>query len=96
MIVGVHPMRFDGTRPPQPSPPSLPYGILIGPVVVTEHGVDHARRAPASSVRVLGRRSGDPACWCRLSGGPVNGVPAAPYEQLGAVLTHFGLTDLPR
>ena len=91
MVVAVHPLRSDGTRPARPSPPPVPYGILIGPSVITERGVDHARKAPATSVRVLGRRSGDPACWCRLSGGP-----AAPFEQLGAVLAHFGLTGPPR
>jgi hypothetical protein len=96
MIVAVHPTRSGGTRPARPSPPTVPYGILIGSSVITLRGVDHAREAPASAVRVMGRRSGDPACWCRLSGAPVNGVPAAPFEQLGAVLAHFGLSDPPR
>jgi hypothetical protein len=87
MIVAVHPVRAAGTRPAELSPPATPYGLLIGPTVLADRGVDHARRAPAPAVRVLGRRSGDPACWCRFSGGT---GPA--FEQLGAVLRHFGLT----
>jgi hypothetical protein len=91
MIVAVHPTRADGTRPPEVSPPAVPYGVLIGPGVVTERGVDHARLAPATAVRVLGRRSGTPACWCRLDGGATSA-----FEQLAAVLRHFDLTGSPR
>jgi Family of unknown function (DUF6177) len=87
MIVAVHPVRSGGTRPAEVSLPATPYGILIGPTVLADHGVDHARRAPAPTVRVLGRRSGDPACWCRFTGGT---GPA--FEQLGAVLRHFELS----
>jgi hypothetical protein len=87
MIVAVHPVRSGGTRPAEISLPATPYGILIGPTVLAERGVDHARRAPARTVRVLGRRSGDPACWCRFTGGT---GPA--FEQLGAVLRHFELS----
>jgi hypothetical protein len=86
MIVAVHPVRSGGTRPAELSLPATPYGILIGPTVLADRGVDHARRAPAPTVRVLGRRSGDPACWCRFTGGT---GPA--FEQLGAVLRHFDL-----
>lgn len=94
MIVSVHPTRSDGTRPARPSPPATPYGMLIGPEVVTACGVDHAQRAPAASVRVLGRRSGEPACWVRFAGG--GSTPGA-YAQLAGVLRHFDLTpDSPR
>jgi Family of unknown function (DUF6177) len=88
MIVAVHPTRSGGTRPAEPSLPATPYGILIGPTVLADRGVDHARQAPASVVRVLGRRSGDPACWCRL-----DGEPGAAFGRLGAVLRHFGMGD---
>jgi hypothetical protein len=88
MIVAVHPVRAGGTRPAEVSMPATPYGILIGPTVLAVHGVDHARAAPASAVRVLGRRSGDPACWCRL-----DGEPGAAFERLGAVLRHFGVGE---
>jgi hypothetical protein len=87
MIVAVHPVRSGGTRPAEVSLPATPYGILIGPTVLADRGVDHARRAPAPTVRVLGRRSGDPACWCRFTGGT---GPA--FDQLGAVLGHFDLS----
>jgi hypothetical protein len=87
MIVAVHPTRSDGTRPSRVSPPAVPYGVLIGPSVLAERGVDHARDAPATTVRVLGRRSGDPACWCRLDGGPTTS-----FERLGAVLRHFDIS----
>jgi hypothetical protein len=91
MVVAVHPVRTGGTRPSVVSPPAVPYGILIGASVITERGVDHAREAPAASVRVLGRRSGEPAAWCRLSGGP---DPApSPWEQMIAVLRYFGQAD---
>ncbi|MCO1658383.1 DUF6177 family protein [Pseudonocardia humida] len=86
MIVAVHPTRSEGTRPSRVSPPAVPYGVLIGPTVLAERGVDHAREAPATSVRVLGRRSNDPACWCRLDGGPTTS-----FERLDAVLRHFDL-----
>lgn len=88
MIVAVHPVRAAGTRPAEVSLPATPYGILIGPSVLSARGVDHARLAPASAVRVLGRRSGDPACWCRL-----DGEPGAAFDRLGAVLRHFGMGD---
>jgi uncharacterized protein DUF6177 len=88
MIVAVHPVRAAGTRPAEVSLPATPYGILIGPTVLAARGVDHARLAPASAVRVLGRRSGDPACWCRL-----DGEPGAAFDRLGAVLRHFGMGD---
>jgi hypothetical protein len=87
MIVAVHPVRSGGTRPAEVSPPATPYGLLIGPTVLADRGVDHARRAPAPTVRVLGRRSGDPACWCRFTGGT-----GPTFDQLGAVLGHFDLT----
>lgn len=94
MIVSVHPTRSDGTRPARPSPPATPYGMLIGPEVVSACGVDHAQRAPAASVRVLGRRSGEPACWLRFPG---DGSTPAAYAQLAGVLRHFDLTsDSPR
>jgi hypothetical protein len=86
MVVGVHPGRLDGLRPAGPSLPALPYGVLLGAEVVATRGVDHARRAPASSVRLVG----DTACWCRLDGA------AAPYEQLAAVLAHFGASEADR
>ncbi len=85
VVVSVHPVRVGGERPSRPSPPALPYGLLVGHPVLAERGVDHARRAPAGEVRVFGRRSATPGCWCRFTGD----VPA--FEQLTAVLRHFGL-----
>lgn len=85
MVVAVHPVRVDGERPARPSPPALPYGVLVGHPVLAERGADHARRAPAGSVRVFGRRGTTPGCWCRFTGD----VPA--FEQLTAVLRHFGM-----
>jgi hypothetical protein len=87
MIVSVHPIRADGTRPAEPSPPSVPFGMLVGHAVVAERGAEYACFAPASSVRMLRGRKGMPACWCRFDGGPDE-----PYLQLAAVLRHFGLT----
>lgn len=84
-LVAVHPVRVDGERPAGPTLPALPYGVLVGHPVLAERGADHARRAPAGSVRVFGRRSTAPGCWCRFTGD----VPA--FEQLVAVLRHFGL-----
>jgi hypothetical protein len=78
MVVTVHPTRVGGLRPPWPSPPALPYAVLIGPAEVARRGTEHARSAPAGQVRLLGG-----ACWCRLIGD-------SPYEQLAAVLEHFG------
>lgn len=85
MIVAVHPVRVGGERPARPCLPPLPYGVLIGHPVLNEHGVDHARKAPAGTARVFGRRSTTPGLWCRFDGE----VPA--YEQLTAVLKHFGV-----
>lgn len=87
MVVGVHPIRADGTRPAEPSTPPVPFGMLVGHAVVAERGAEYARFAPASSVRMLRGRKGTPACWCRFDGGPDE-----PYLQLAAVLRHFGLT----
>jgi hypothetical protein len=84
-VLAEHPVRIDGQRPARPSPPALPLGVLVGHPVLVERGVDHARRAPAGSVRVFGRRSATPGCWCRFTGD----VPV--FEQLTAVLRHFGL-----
>jgi hypothetical protein len=91
MVVAVHPTRSEGLRPFRVSPPAVPYGVLIGPSVLADRGVDHAREAPAVSVRLFGRRSGDPACWCRLDGGPTTS-----FEALDAVMRHFGLQSSPR
>ena len=78
MVVTVHPTRVGGLRPPWPSPPALPYAVLLGPAEVARRGAEHARSAPAGQVRLIGG-----ACWCRLVGD-------APYEQFAAVLEHFG------
>lgn len=76
MAVGA---RAAGSRPAGHLLPPVPHAVLIGASVVEPHGAEHARRAPATRVRMLG-----PACWCILTGGAV-----APFEQLAAVLTHF-------
>lgn len=78
--VAVHPARRRGLRAPGPSLPALPFGVLIGAEVVGERGAAHALAAPAASVRPAGG-----GVWCRLDGGA-----AAPFEQLLAVLAHFG------
>ncbi len=77
MVVNVHPTRVGGLRPSRPSPPALPYALLVGSAEVARRGGEHAQRAPAGSVRLL-----DGAAWCRFPG-------AAPYEQLAATLEHF-------
>ncbi|MEU4767755.1 DUF6177 family protein [Actinosynnema sp. NPDC023794] len=86
-LVAVHPRRVNGLRPAAPSPPALPYGILVGHEAVGERGAEHARDAPAVAVRLTGSPE-RPACWCLLSGGR-----QAPYEVLTAVLHHFGLPE---
>jgi Family of unknown function (DUF6177) len=87
MIVAAQPGRLAGLRTSRPTPPALPYGILIGHPVVAERGMAHARATPAAQVSFLGRAT-RPACWCRLDGGQ-----RAPFELLTAVLAHFGLAN---
>jgi hypothetical protein len=87
VIVAAQPGRWEGLRSNQPTPPALPYGILLGHSVVAERGIAHARAAPAAQVRLLGPGTRQ-ACWCRLDGGG-----RAPYELLTAVLQHFDLPD---
>jgi hypothetical protein len=77
MVVTVHPVRVGGLRPSRPSPPALPYALFVGPAEVARHGAEHAGRAPAGAVRLVGG-----AAWCRFAG-------AAPYEQLASTLEHF-------
>jgi Family of unknown function (DUF6177) len=77
-VVSVHPTRVSGVRPPVPSPPAVPYALLVGRAQVARRGVEHARVAPAGRVRLI-----DGAAWCRLEGD-------APYEQLAALHAHFG------
>lgn len=84
VVVAAQPGRLDGLRAPAPTPPALPYGILIGHPVVAERGVDHARQAPGA-VGLVGRGTSQ-AAWCRLDSGP-----GRPYELLTAVLEHFGV-----
>ncbi|MBV9013019.1 MAG: hypothetical protein JO272_13395 [Pseudonocardiales bacterium] len=86
MIVAAQPGRLHGLRGGCPTPPALPYGILLGPRLVAERGLAHAQATPAAQVSVLGHAS-RPACWCRL-----DGTERAPFEVLTAVLMHFGLT----
>ncbi len=86
MIVAMHPTRLGGARPAQPSPPAVPYGILLGGSVVAQRGADHARCAPAGWVRPV---AGGTACWCRFDG-------MAPFEQLTDVLEHFDVGRAPR
>lgn len=85
MIVAAQPGRLNGLRTSRPSPPALPYGILIGHKVVARRGTAHARAAPAARVSLLGQ-GGRQACWYRLGG-----EQGAPYEVLTAVLEHFDL-----
>lgn len=87
MLVASHPARRDGLRWHTPTPPAIPYGILIGHELVHQHGAEHAEQAPAARVRMLGPDRGR-ACWCRLDAGP-----QAPYEHLTEVLHHFNLTE---
>ncbi|HWR49189.1 MAG TPA: DUF6177 family protein [Pseudonocardiaceae bacterium] len=87
MIVAAQPGRLTGLRTSRPTPPALPYGILLGHPVVAERGMAHARATPAAQVSLLGRGARQ-ACWCRLDGGQ-----RAPFELLTAVLAHFGLTE---
>jgi hypothetical protein len=83
LIVAAHPGRHDGLRANKPTPPALPFAILIGRSMVAERGVAHAEQVPATRYRIL-----DGACWCRLDDGP-----GRPYELLTAVLEHFGGTS---
>ncbi|MFI7120808.1 DUF6177 family protein [Amycolatopsis sp. NPDC049868] len=83
MLVAVHPGRRGGSRSSAPSRPALPYGLLAGQEIVAVRGVEHAERAPAARVEILGS-----AAWCTLDGGP-----RPPYEQLADLLRHFGLPD---
>lgn len=85
MVVAAHPGRRDGLRSSAPTLPALPYGLLIGHETVATAGLDHASRTPAARVRLLGS-GGRTAAWYRLDGGQ-----QAPFEQLTAVLRHFGL-----
>ncbi len=86
VIVAAHPGRAAGLRGPDPTPPALPYGVLVGHPVVASRGVEHAQRAPAA-VRLVGRGSRQ-AAWCRLDSGH-------PFELLTAVLEHFGVVGSP-
>jgi hypothetical protein len=87
MVVAAHPGRRNGLRSSAPTLPALPYGMLIGHEMVAVGGLDHAKRTPATRVRILGsgRRN---AAWCRLDQGQ-----KAPFEQLTDILRHFGLPD---
>jgi hypothetical protein len=85
-IVAAHPGRLHALRSSAPTLPALPYGILIGHSMVAERGLDHARRAPAE-VRLVGTAPRQ-SVWCRLDRGP-----SRPYEDLHAVLSHFGMPD---
>jgi hypothetical protein len=80
-VVGVHPARADGLRVAGAALPALPFGLLVGAEAVGERGAEHAAAAPASTVRLVGG-----GAWCRFDGGEV-----APFEQLTAVLAHFGM-----
>lgn len=84
MVVAAHTGRLNGRRSSAPAPPGLPYGVLIGHEMVAAYGVPHARRAPATRVKIVsaGRRD---AVWCRFDGGR-----RAPFEQLADVLHHYG------
>lgn len=90
MIVAAHPGRLYGQRASLPTPPALPYGILLGHPVLAKRGLGHAQATPAAQVSILGQGARQ-ACWCRLDTGP-----GQPYELLTAVLTHFGLPPAPR
>jgi len=83
LIVAAHPGRHDGLRTGKPTPPALPYAILVGRSVVAERGLGHAEQVPVTRYRIL-----DGACWCRLDSGPDR-----PYELLTAVLRHFGIAS---
>lgn len=83
LIVSAHPGRHHGLRAGKPTPPALPYAILIGRSVVAERDLAHAEQVPLTHYRIL-----DGACWCRLDYGPDR-----PYELLTAILQHFGITS---
>ncbi len=83
LIVSAHPGRHDGLRAGKPTPPALPYAILIGRSMVAERGAGYAEQVPVTRYRIL-----DGACWCRLDSGP-----GRPYELLTAVLAHFSVTS---
>ncbi|MFC3452997.1 DUF6177 family protein [Amycolatopsis speibonae] len=87
MVVAAHPGRPDGLRVSGPTPPALPYGVLIGHEMVARNGVPHAERTPAARVAILDD-VGHQAAWCRLDGGQ-----RLPYEQLAAILHHYGMPD---
>ncbi len=76
MIVAAHPGRLDGLRSSAPTPPALPYGVLIGGEIAAMAGMP-----PAARVTTLG-----PAFWCRFDGGS-----RAPYEQLADILRHYSI-----
>lgn len=87
MVIAAHPGRPDGLRVSGPTPPALPYGVLIGHELVARNGVAHAERTPVAKVTILGG-AGHEAAWCRLDGGR-----RPPYEQMAAILHHYGMPD---
>ncbi|AGM08738.1 DUF6177 family protein [Amycolatopsis keratiniphila] len=85
MVVAAHPGRPGGLRVNGPTPPALPYGVLIGHELVARNGVAHAKRTPVAKVAIFGG-AGHEAAWCRLDGGQ-----RPPYEQMAAILHHYGM-----
>jgi hypothetical protein len=94
MLAGLSAGRADCTVEPRYTGQPVPYGLLVGPEGVAEHGPEHARAAPAPHVLLCGPAH-RPSCWCRLPGAPAApGEPAGtdPAETLHRVTVHFGLS----
>jgi hypothetical protein len=96
MLATLRPGRSDATVGPVFTGWPVPYGVLIGPEPIAEHGAEHALAAPAPHVRLHGPLD-RPSCWCRLVGPGLSadngkGTPhdASPSQALANVLSHFG------
>lgn len=85
----LRPGRSDCTAEPHHAGFPIPYGILIGPEGLAEHGLEHAQQAPAPHVLLTGP-PGRPSCWIRLPSA-TNDDHANPAEVLTDVLAHFGV-----
>jgi hypothetical protein len=98
MLAGLSAGRADCTIEPRYTGQTVPYGLLVGPEGVAEHGPEHARAAPAPHVLLCGPAH-RPSCWCRLPGAPPTPAEPAgndPTETLQRVASHFGLPPAAR